>query len=226
MGGGIYSCTDPDTPYDRVTTWNANPGVCTITIQTYSFSPFIVTGYSMQYCSTQQLSSEGSHTVNYMATDTYGNTGSGSDMVNIDLYPPSTRAQFTGVLGGQGWYTSDVVVDFVASDSSSGVNATYYSLDNEAWNAWAGPDTLAFSEKSMLYYYSEDNAGHVEDVRTVFIAIDQTAPEISVSETGTAGTESWWISALDMTINATDTGSGMKMICYTIGGIEDCVQAQ
>jgi len=224
IGGGRLSCLEED---GRTTIWDTNPGVCTITAQTWSFSPFVVTGYSMQYCSTQQLSSEGSHTVNYRATDTYGNTGSGSDTVKIDLYPPSTLAQLTGVLGEQGWYTSNVVVDFVASDSSSGVNATYYSLDNETWNAWAGPDTLAFSEKSMLYYYSEDNAGLKENVRTVFVAIDKTGPEISVGETGTEGNAPWWVSILDVTINATDTESGMKELCSALG-VEamECVQAQ
>jgi hypothetical protein len=223
MGGGIYSCTEGD---GRVSTWDTN--TCTITIQTYSFSPFTVTGYSMQYCSTQQISQEGTWVVNYDVTDTYGNEASGtSQQIKVDLYPPSSYAQFTGVAGEQGWYTSDVVVDFVASDSMSGVKAVYYSLDNETWNTWAGPDTLAFSEKSMLYYYSRDNAGHVEAVRTAFIAIDKTAPVISVTETGTAGTDPWWISILDVTINATDTESGMKELCSSLGvEAAECVQAQ
>jgi hypothetical protein len=223
MGGGIYSCTEGD---GRVSTWDTN--TCTITIQTYSFSPFIVTGYSMQYCSTQQISQEGTWAVNYDVTDTYGNEASGtSQQIKVDLYPPSSYAQFTGVAGEQGWYTSDVVVDFVASDSMSGVKAVYYSLDNETWNTWAGPDTLAFSEKSMLYYYSRDNAGHVEAVRTAFIAIDKTGPEISVTETGTAGTDPWWISILDVTINATDAESGMKELCSSLGvEAAECVQAQ
>jgi len=40
MGGGVFSCVDPDTPVDRVTTWNTNPEVCTISVQTYHFSTY------------------------------------------------------------------------------------------------------------------------------------------------------------------------------------------
>jgi len=38
MGGGILSCTDPDTPVDRVSTWDTS--ACTMSVQTYHFSTY------------------------------------------------------------------------------------------------------------------------------------------------------------------------------------------
>ena len=223
IGGGRLSCSEED---GRTTIWDT--GACTITAQTWSFSPFIVTGYSMQYCSTQFVSQEGVWVVNYDATDTYGNSASGaSQQIKVDLYPPSSYAQLTGVMAGtSGWFTSDVVVDFVAFDSMSGVKAVYYSLDNETWNEWAGPGTLSLSESSKLYFYAKDRAGHTSDVQSIDVYIEKTAPTITIEESGTSGAAPWWVSALGLTINATDTESGVKQVCYTIGGIEDCVEVQ
>ena len=219
--GGMYTCT-----FDgRTATWNVTS--CMMTAQTMSFSTYAIIDYSVQYCSTQFISQEGVWAVNYDVTDTYGNRVTGTtDPIKVDPYPPSTLAQLTGVIGNNGWFKSDVVVDFITSDSMSGIYATYYSLDNVTWSTWAGLDTFTVTSSADVYYYSEDVAGNLEEVKTVSIGVDKVAPEITTSDEGTAGTAPWWVSLVSSTITATDSDSGVQQLCRDIGLGEECVQAE
>ncbi len=101
-----------------------------------------------------------------------------------DLTPPTTTETTTGTLGGNGWYTSNVLVTLTATDTGSGVKNTLYSLNNGvSWNTYAtaSPILLNLEGSTTLRFYSTDKAGNREATNTLVIKIDKTAPEASIA---------------------------------------------
>jgi hypothetical protein len=94
-----------------------------------------------------------------------------------------TTIGLTGNIGENGWYRSDVEVNFTVTDACSGlgVAVTEYSFDGENWITYNEPFTLSTEGVTTVYYRSTDDAGNVEETMTETIKIDKTAPIISVT---------------------------------------------
>ena len=107
---------------------------------------------------------------------------SAGKMILDDTTPPVTTHTFTPEVpdGENDWYISDVLIELDATDEGSGVNATYYKINQD--DEWAKyTDVLIVTEDDYysLYYYSVDNAGNTEDVKGPYdFKIDQTGPII------------------------------------------------
>jgi PKD repeat protein len=87
--------------------------------------------------------------------------------------------------GENGWFVNETVVRFNASDNSSGVAWTRYSVDSgEAVN---GTQLLMSNEGEFtVHYWSEDNVGNSEQARTILVKIDLTPPVAVMQPVGTA----------------------------------------
>ncbi|MCD6512760.1 MAG: hypothetical protein J7K61_04085, partial [Thermoplasmata archaeon] len=83
--------------------------------------------------------------------------------------------------GNNGWYVSNVMVKFVATDDGSGVAKTMYKIDNGEWQEYAEPFVLDDGVHEISYY-SIDNVGNVEMERKTTIRIDMYAPEIHIEK--------------------------------------------
>jgi len=79
----------------------------------------------------------------------------------IDTTPPVTHCSYTGELVG-GVYISDVTVTITATDNESGVNYTYYDLDNGGWNVYTAPFVVSDYGMHVLKCYSVDKAENIE----------------------------------------------------------------
>jgi len=97
-----------------------------------------------------------------------------------DTTPPNTTHVFDPFYpdGENGWYVSDVGVTLIAIDDWSGVNATYYRLDGGLWMTYTEQLTVKSDGEHVIEYYSVDNAGNIEDVKSADFKIDQTSPEM------------------------------------------------
>ena len=99
----------------------------------------------------------------------------------IDSTPPQTETDVQPISGGAGeWicWTGDVLLILYPKDNLSGVKGVWYKLNEETWNL-SSPDGYAVgltSSNDILYYKAEDNAGNLEDEKTVSICIDKTPP--------------------------------------------------
>jgi len=161
-------------------------------------SSFVDAGASWKHT----FSAEGEFTVKFMATDAAGNTEAAQTATNtlkIDKTAPVTTA--SAPVGTQ---TGDTTVTLSASDANSslavsGVKETRYCVgtaDN------CTPDTVGTSVSvtnegtNYVRYYSSDNAGNNETVKSVQVKIDKSAPVIS----GQAPTAA--VSTLDPVIKA------------------------
>jgi C1A family cysteine protease len=169
------------------------------------------------------ISGDGSHNVGYYSIDNAGNVeGSQSVSINIDTVSPSTIHSLFGDIGENGWYTSDVDVILSASDDTSGVASIMYRIDNESWQTYS-PVLL---ESLHLYlsgdgtqtieYYSSDNAGNSEAIKTFTVGIDTTSPTTTNVLMGTIGNNNWYISDVNITLTPSDITSGINYTKYRV----------
>ena len=154
------------------------------------------------------LSGEGAgQSVTGQAADVAGNTAATTvDNINIDLTAPTTTDDVSSL-----WKNLDVLVNLAAFDALSGVAATHYALDSVA--ATGSTLTVADEGEHSLQYYSVDNAGNVETIKTApAIRIDKTAPTIAGSKAPAANANGWHNS--DVTVSfACDDGLSGVAIC-------------
>ena len=98
---------------------------------------------------------------------------------NDDTTPPVTTHSLDPPEpdGDNGWYVSDVNVTLTANDDMSGVNMTYYRVNDGEWEIYNS--TFVISEDGndiLIEYYSVDNVGNIEQIKLFFLDIDQTVP--------------------------------------------------
>src|SRR5262249_41796844 len=74
----------------------------------------------------------GSDSFSYTIRDGNGGTSTATVHVTVkDVTPPTTMvSNVSGKLGNNDWYTSAVTLTLSATDSASGVAATYFKVDN------------------------------------------------------------------------------------------------
>ena len=101
----------------------------------------------------------------------------------FDTTQPITSATLTGTKGGDGWYTTSVIVILAAVDGAdgSGVAKTEYSLDNVTWQTYSAPFVLDKDGDQYVYFRSTDLAGNVE--------APAKSQEVKINKAGLVG---WW----------------------------------
>jgi len=100
-----------------------------------------------------------------------------------DTTPPITTISFNPPEpnGENGWYISAVTFTLNATDDDSGVNTTYYRIDEGIWYNYTEPFILDFDgENILIEFYSIDNAGNVEPINRFYINIDGTKPNVNL----------------------------------------------
>ncbi|MGH3014757.1 MAG: OmpL47-type beta-barrel domain-containing protein, partial [Gaiellaceae bacterium] len=175
-----------------------------------------------------------SSTQTVTAHDRAGNTAGSDFEVTEDVSAPSTTDDTASI--GSAWQSAPVTVTLAPSDARSGVAATYYTTDGSVPTTASADGTSIDLTADGVYtirYFSVDNVGNVEPVRTAFddVRIDRTnpaAPSITLSEsspfahvsgdeifvnTGQAG-------SYDVEATSSDGGSGLEKLSFP-GGVED-----
>jgi hypothetical protein len=123
------------------------------------------------------ISRDGTHTLTFQSKDPAGATESPSTLtVKIDTTPPVTTAALAGPTGVGGVYIGPVTVTLKATDSTSGVAATYYVLDGAAQQAYSGSLTVSAFATHNLSFYSADQAGNTETSHSLTFTIAQAPP--------------------------------------------------
>jgi len=174
------------------------------------------------YASPVAFSAEGSHSIDYYATDLAGNNESSHTATfDIDTVAPVSSAQVAGTLAGDGSYVSSVTVTLTASDTTSGVQSEQYRVDGGPWRTYSVPFTLGGNGTHMLDYFATDVAGSAEGVHGLSIWITgdtHVLPVSTLSSSGVTGANGWYASPVTVTLTAT-SGSGVATsIAYRIDG--------
>ncbi len=127
---------------------------------------------------------------------------------NLNFNPPNTIISFDPSKpdGCNDYYVSNVTVTLNATDDS-GVNATYYRINSVEWKEYVTPFLLTEDGNDILIeFYSVDDDGNIEDVKSEEISIDQTPPNASVEWDTVKDDGIWYVK---FTVNATDETSGL-----------------
>ena len=168
------------------------------------------------------------------AHDRAGNTASSDFEVTEDVSAPSTTDDTATVAST--WQTAPVTITLTPTDALSGVAATYYTTDGSVPTTSSDEGTSIDLTTDGVYtirYFSVDNVGNAEPVRTAFatIRIDQTnpsAPAISLNESSpyahVSGAEIFvnpgQTGTFGVLATSSDAGSGIERMAFP-GGVED-----
>lgn len=102
-----------------------------------------------------------------------------------------------------------------ASDETSGVETIYYSLDNGSYQKYSSSINLTEEKLTSIRYYSVDFVGNVEEVTTVNIMIDKSAPVSSLNIDGDLS-EDVISSRSTIVLSVNDNVSDKSKTFYTI----------
>ncbi|UCH13671.1 MAG: hypothetical protein JSV22_11250 [Bacteroidales bacterium] len=139
--------------------------------------------------------------------------------VYADGYPPKSKTKYTGtskyIKDGINYYSGAIEIAITAVDGLSGVDKIYYSINNEDFKAYS--ESIPFSDegKYTLKYYSVDNVGNVEEVKTESFIIDLTYPQ-TVYEIDGLLNENYISPDARIVLKSTDSLSGVNAIYYQI----------
>ncbi|HWI52182.1 MAG TPA: choice-of-anchor L domain-containing protein [Symbiobacteriaceae bacterium] len=123
--------------------------------------------------------------------------------IKIDMLAPVTTATATmDETGGA------VTVTLTATDSLSGVRATYYTVNGGAPQTG---ESITFTTGGLhtVRYWSVDLAGNAEPAGTITVTLDQTPPTITGQADRPANAEGWYNAPVTVTFTCTDGGSGI-----------------
>ncbi|MDM5330059.1 glycosyl hydrolase 53 family protein [Neobacillus sp. CF12] len=115
------------------------------------------------------------------------NAGAWGTLDDFYLYRSGddTKAPVTeAVLSGQdrnGWYNQNVNVTLNAKDDRSGVAKTEYRLNDGNWKTYEGSFEVSAEGENVVQYKSTDRLGNIEDVQSVTVKIDKSAPILNVA---------------------------------------------
>lgn len=199
-----------------VTVWitcsDATSGVSKITYQVDGGTSKTYTGYFT-------ISKQGYSTVSATCTDNAGNTDSTSKTFKIDTRPPSTTHTKSGTLGNNGWYTSSVTVNLACSDPTpgSGCHHSRTRVDSGSW-VRGSSRTISSDGNHRVDYKSRDYAGNWETYQTTWVKIDQTPPSQGIPLSGQSGTNGWYVSTVEVTLDCADSASGVQSVTYQLDG--------
>lgn len=102
-----------------------------------------------------------------------------------DHTPPVTDCILTGIMQDD-FYISNVTIKLNATDDFSGVNATYYSIDNGNVSVYSTPFIVTGNGFHTVTYYSIDNASNIEAPKNATFTIVLAAP-VAITITGGIG---------------------------------------
>jgi len=177
----------------------------------------IDTGSYQSYTGTFTLS-DGIYTIYYYSVDIAGNEESEKNFtVKVDTQPPATTDNAPA-----GWQNIDVTVTLTPTDNLADIAETYYCKDTAGTCTPAIPGTSVLidteSAENYIRYYSVDNAGNNEQIRTAGpIMLDKTAPITADDNIY----NDIWVNFNDVTITltATDNLAEVKQTDYSINGV-------
>lgn len=163
-----------------------------------------------EYSTNLSIEADGQHTLEFFAIDRAGNNGTiGSVVVMLDSIGPASSCELNGTLGLMGWYVSSISVNASAQDGNgSGIASIEYRLDGGSWENYSSAILVQSEGVHVMECRAIDIAGSIGPVQSLDFMLDTVAPESLASIVGVVGEQGWYVSAVAVTIIASDNTSG------------------
>lgn len=127
---------------------------------------------------------EGMHTLRFLSWDNVDNVETMVvKQVGVDVTPPYTDVDYEGPVYHEEtrvWVTSETKIILKGYDKESGVNTTYYRVDNGPWFTYTEPFYIPWQGEHMLSIYSVDHVGNTQTVVNKTIIVYNTPPKIKI----------------------------------------------
>src|SRR5207247_3567442 len=152
-----------------------------------------------------------------VATDAAGNATTSSTVTRlVDNTKPTTSDNAPG-----GWQSSPVTVTLSPSDGGSGVNVTEYSVDGSPSYTVGTSVTIpppadgSNDGAHTIAYFSADNAGNIETIKSATVLIDATPPACP-----SCSAADYLRGTVDLSASPDTGGSGIQSVAfeYTAAG--------
>ncbi|MFA6295800.1 MAG: chitobiase/beta-hexosaminidase C-terminal domain-containing protein [Patescibacteria group bacterium] len=160
---------------------------------------------------TTQINLSANTILKFFSKDVVGNI----ETVKTEIYIIDTIAPTTTASPVAGTYKTAQAITLKAVDTNTGVSATYYTTDGStpttSSSVYSSPITI--SQNATLKFFSKDNVGNTETVKTAVYVIDTVAPTTTASPVGGN-----YATDQTVTLTATDDNSGVSATYYTLDG--------
>jgi len=125
------------------------------------------------------IKEDGDHSIQYYSVDKYGNAeGIKYASVKIDKTAPYTIVEPHE--NGSVWYRADTLVSLEGYDNTSGIYATKYRINGGVFVRYNQEIDVTSEGINIIDYFSQDNAGNAEKLKSIEIKIDKTNPVMDV----------------------------------------------
>jgi len=99
----------------------------------------------------------------------------------IDLQPPITSCELSGVIGQNDWYISKINLSLIPTDENgSGVKKTFYILNDEGKKTYATPIKINENGWHTIEYWSTDKLENIENHNYNTFKIDLDNPDVQI----------------------------------------------
>jgi hypothetical protein len=167
-------------------------------------------GSTRTYTGPFPVSGNGTHTIVFGSVDQALNVEiPKSQSFMIDAKPPAAVPTISGTAGNNGWYTSNVLVTWSATDSVSGISSS----------TGCAPTNLTAETAGVTLTCSATNGAGLQTSVSVTVRVDKTPPAISGMPA--SGCSVWPPNgkmAQVAAVNAADTLSGLAPNSFQISG--------
>ncbi|WP_204075830.1 OmpL47-type beta-barrel domain-containing protein, partial [Planotetraspora phitsanulokensis] len=147
-----------------------------------------------------------------------------TDGGSTDTTAPQVSASVSGDKDANGNYIGSATVTVSASDTESGVDKVEYSLDGGAFAAYSAPVSVNQVGAHTARYRATDKAGNTSAVGSVAFTVvapqeqDTTAPQVTAQVSGEKNSDGAYVNSATVTVSASDTGSGVDKVEYSLDG--------
>ncbi|MGY5343680.1 chitinase N-terminal domain-containing protein [Paenibacillus glucanolyticus] len=120
--------------------------------------------------------------------------------------PPETSAALSEQPNSNGWINRNVTLTLTATGSEPA--STTYRLNDGAESEYSGPVVVDREGINIIQYYSSAG-GVTEEVKTMEIKLDKTAPAVTLTQSGNRIGDVWEQDNLKFELHSTDEISGV-----------------
>jgi hypothetical protein len=141
-----------------------------------------------------------------------------------DTTAPQVSAQVAGQQDSAGNYVGAATVTITANDTESGVDTVEYALDGGEFAPYSAPVSVNQPGAHTVTFRATDKAGNTSPVDSVEFTVaapqeeDTTPPEVTGTVTGDQDEDGDYVGAATVTVTASDAGSGVDTVEYSLDG--------